>query len=53
MQAERKEGTDATGLGIIHVWVFSDEDGVKMCIHLYFHHGVDLVDDESAAAEDV
>lgn len=33
----------------IHMWVFTDEDGVTLCIHLYFYRGVDLVDDESAA----
>lgn len=31
------------------MWVFSTEDAFKICIHLYFYHGVDLVGDESAA----
>lgn len=31
---------------------FPARTALKMCIHLYFHHGVDLVDDESAGREE-
>lgn len=57
VQAGSEDGTEAASWGIqplaqckyIQMWVFSTEDGFKICIHLYFYHGVYLSDDESAA----
>lgn len=57
VQAGSEDGSEAASWGIqrlaqckyIQMWVFSTEDGFKICIHLYFYHEVYLSDDESAA----